>query len=339
MIKGFKVVLAKFVVFALAAGLMGLLLVNTMLNPVHGGTEEYTAQFRHVTGLRVGDDVRIAGVRVGRVDSIDVVGDKAEITLEIASDQPIYDTTQLVMRYQNLIGQRYLALVQEGKQGNAIPAGGTIPLARTSPGFDLTELLNGFRPLFEVIQPDEVNQLASSMVQVLQGEAGSIESLLEQTGSLTNFLADRDQVYGEVVQNLTPVLDNLAGQGDELNATVRELQSLMKGLAAERESIGSSIDSMSTLITATAELLEEARDPAIVAVKRFRSTMEMFMENRKVFVEALGSFVGIAQGLGRVMSYENAVNIYICSMILDLAGQKVNLNLGSDDGPFSEVCT
>ena len=113
---------------------------------------------------------------------------------------------------------------------------------RTGPGFDLTELLNGFRPLFEILQPGDVNQLATSMIKVLQGEGGTIEGLLGRRPELTNFVADRDEVIGEVMTNLTPVLENLAGQGGELRATVVELKNLMSGLARDRKSIGGSID-------------------------------------------------------------------------------------------------
>ena len=74
-----------------------------------------------------------------------------------------------------------------------------MPLDRTDPGFDLTELLNGFRPLFEVLRPADVNQLASSLVQVLQGEGGTVEQLLQQTTQLTTYVADRDAVIGEVL--------------------------------------------------------------------------------------------------------------------------------------------
>ena len=146
------------------------------------------------------------------------------------------------MRYQNLLGQRYLALVQTGKRGAELDDGATVPLDRTDPGFDLTELLNGFRPLFEVLRPGDVNQLASSLVQVLQGEGGTVEQLLQQTTQLTTYVADRDAVIGEVLTNLTPVLEHLQGRGTEIESTVLELRRLMEGLAKDRTAIGASID-------------------------------------------------------------------------------------------------
>jgi phospholipid/cholesterol/gamma-HCH transport system substrate-binding protein len=249
----------------------------------------------------------------------------------------VLDTTKIVMRYQNLLGQRYLALVQGAERGARLRSGATVPLARTSPGFDLTELLNGFRPLFEALRPDDVNALATSLVKVLQGEGGTVESLLAQTARLTDFLADRDAVFGKVLDNLTPVLVDLAGHGTELQSTVEELRALMTGLARDRRSIGASVDGMSRLIGSTSDLLRQARVPTVRAVKRFRSVMGLFVDHEAEFVAALGSFGSTLAALGRASSYESAVNIYLCSVIVDAGGGRLNLN-GDDHGPWSEVC-
>ncbi|MCX6395940.1 MAG: MlaD family protein [Propionibacteriales bacterium] len=337
MIAGFRSIVIKFTAFAVISVLLGVLLVNTMLNGLKGDTATYTADFIDVAGLRVGDDMRVAGVRVGRVQAIDITEQGAAVTFDLVEDQPILDTTKIVMRYQNLLGQRYLALVQSGEAGAVLKPDSVVPIARTSPGFDLTELLNGFRPLFEALRPDDVNRLANSLIQVLQGEGGTIESLLQQTGTLTNFLADRDQLVGQVLNNLTPVLQNMAGQGTELRATVVELKSLMTGLAQERDSIGDSIDGVSQLIGSTSGLLEDLKVPTVAAVKNFREVMALFLANKESFVSAIGSFGTTLAALGRASSYESSVNIYLCSVILKLGPLQQNLN-GSGNGPWSEVC-
>ncbi|RNL64825.1 MCE family protein [Nocardioides marmoriginsengisoli] len=337
MIAGFRSIVIKFTVFAVASALLGLLLVNTMLNGLNGDTRTFKADFADVAGLRVGDDMRVAGVRIGRVQGIKITEKGVQVTFDLVKQQPILDSTRIVMRYQNLLGQRYLALVQTGAEGQPLAPGATVPLARTSPGFDLTELLNGFRPLFEALRPDDVNALATSLVKVLQGEGGTVESLLSQTGKLTNFLADRDQVVGEVLDNLTPVLTNMAGQGTELRATVVELRQLMTGLAEDRKSIGASIDGMSQLIGSTSALLRDIKVPTIAAVKRFNKVMSLFLANKDSFTAAIKSFGSTLAALGRASSYESAVNIYLCSSVIMVGPLKINLN-GSNNGPWSEVC-
>ncbi|RYE78759.1 MAG: MCE family protein [Myxococcales bacterium] len=336
MVSGFKRTLTFFVVFSLVCAFLLMLLYNTMRNAVPGDTREYTALFTHVSGLSKGDDVRVAGVRVGKVDDIEIVDTGAKVTFELSDDQPMLANTQMVMRYQNLLGQRYLSLVQGSKRGPLLPAGSTVPMSRTNPGFDLTELLNGFRPLLDVLEPDQVNQLATSVIEVLQGEGTTIESVLKQTAELTSYVANRDDVIGEVLNNLTPVLNDLAGQGDALRSTVKQLRTLMTGLAKDRKTIGNSISSLSNLITETSGFLQEVREPAAVNASLFRKVAEALDENKDLMSRTLVSFEQVFASLGRASSYKNSLNVYLCSLWLATPLGEINLN--GQPGPFSEVC-
>lgn len=320
---GLRSIAIKFAAFCVFSGFLGLLLVNTMLNGVSGSKETYSAQFSDVNGLRVGDDVKAAGVRVGKVTSIKATDSGAEVGLDILNKQPIYQNTKLVMRYQNLLGQRYLQLLQTGPATSRLAPGSTI--TDTDPGFDLTELLNGFRPLFNILQPQDVNKLASSLVQVLQGEGPAIGSLLGQTSHLTNYLASKDKVIGEVMTNLKPVLDNFAGHGGQLKATIKELEALMTGLAKDRRSIGASIDGVSRLVGSTSSLLRQVKVPLVGATDQFRSVASMLNGSRSQLLRVLPGFSLLFESLGRGTSYENALNTYICSMSADLGPLPVPL--------------
>jgi phospholipid/cholesterol/gamma-HCH transport system substrate-binding protein len=349
-VTGIRAVAFKVALFALASVLLMMLLVNTMANGVKGDTREYTAEFTDVSGLAVGDDVKAAGVRVGKVTGIEVTDEGADVTFELVEEQKLYVNTQIMMRYANLLGQRYISLVplEDEPTGAEIDGGGTIPAVRringrdrqiTSPGFDLTELLNGFRPLFEILQPEDVNTLATSMVKVLQGEGGTVESLLRQTSELTNFVASRDEVIGEVMTNLQPVLDNLAGQGDELSATVVELKNLMTGLAKDRKSIGASIDGISQLVGSTSSLLQDAKAPLTRTSRRMREVAGMLSDSRGELEEALPAFGLLFESLGRATSYENALNVYVCSFRVGIGDSMINpaRPLGGEPS-YSPVC-
>ncbi len=329
---------AKFGAFALAAVLLLVVLLNTMSHGLIGDTRSFSAEFSDVSGLRVGDDVRVAGVRVGRVQSIEVSENGADVGFELEKDQPLLASTRMVMRYQNLLGQRYLALVQSGKRGAELDDGATVPLDRTDPGFDLTELLNGFRPLFEVLRPGDVNQLASSVVQVLQGEGGTVEQLLQQTTELTTYVADRDAVIGEVLTNLTPVLEHLQGRGTEIEATVLELRRLMEGLAKDRTAIGDSIDGVADLVGSTSSLLQDARAPLVRATERFVVVADVMARTKDRLNRALASFGGTIGALGRLTSYENAMNVFLCSMTFAVGPGEDEINPAGRSTKHSQVC-
>jgi len=334
MVKGLRAATAKFVVFAVISLMAFMLIYNTMQDNVDGDLVAYDAVFSDVSGLRVGDNVRVAGVQVGKVTGIEVDGRQAKIGFTLKNTQPLLDTTRLVMRYQNLLGQRYLALDQGPKLGTKVQPGSTIPANRTDPGFDLTGLLNGFRPLFAVLKPEDVNQLAKTIVQVMQGEGGTVAQLLQETTRLTNFLADRDQIFDQVVTSLTPVLQNLNGQGDAINTTVAELRSLMTGLARQRGTIGASIEQISQLINQTSDFLVEARRPSIQLLRSLRATTGMFVANLDAVKGAIQGFPELVAALGRITSYQNGANVYLCQVRLKVGGVQLN----TPDGPYSKVC-
>lgn len=327
----------KFGAFALAAIMVLIVLANTMNNGVSGGTRTYEADFASVSGLRTGDDVRAAGVKVGRVQHVGLRDNsRARVRFVLSEDQTIYDTTRMVVRYQNLLGQRYLALQPGATQGERLPNHSVVPITRTDPGFDLTSLLNGFEPLFATLEPDQINTLASSIISVMQGEGGTINSLLSETATLTEHLADKDEVLGQVLDNLTPVMTNLAAHGDEFDATVRELQSLMTKLAGERKSIGSSIDAVGELTKATSSLVAEARPDLAEDVSSLNKVAALLAKDRAQVAKALETLPATTDAFSRPMSYGTWLNLYICNMGVDLAGNPVNF--GSTQGPYSEVC-
>lgn len=335
---GLRPTVLRLTVFATVSLLLLVGLFRLMSNQTGGDTRTWTAQFASVSGLRVGDDVRVAGVRVGRVDAIEVAdGNRAEVRFTMAADQPVYDATRLGLRYQNLLGQRYLALtLPAGDRGEQREPGSTIPLERTSPGFDLTALLNGFEPLFAVLDPGEVNELAGHLVAVLQGESGTVESLLDNLGRATDELADRDRVFGQVLDNLVPVLDQFDERSADLDATIVQFRRLMTGLADERATFAHSIDHLGGLVDTTADLLRTLRPPLRSTVRSLRDTTGLLARQRERLATTLERLPLAAGGLGRTMSYGNMLNVYLCNLGLTV-GDAIIWVAGSG-GPYGEVC-
>ena len=192
----------------------------------------YRAEFTNVTGLENDDFVRIAGVEVGKVKKVAIQPDTTALVEFTADDSVVLtEGSRAVIRYDDLIGGRYLAL-EEGAGGTKkLNPGDTIPLARTSPALDLDALIGGFRPLFRALDPDQVNALSGQLIAALQGQGGTINSFLAQTAALTNTLADRDQLIGEVIVNLNTVLGSLGDQSDQFAKAVDSLSELVEGLA------------------------------------------------------------------------------------------------------------
>jgi len=149
----------------------------------------YSAVFTNISGLKSGNFVRIAGVEVGKVGDLTLHRD-GTVTVGFAVDKGVRLTegTKAVVRYENLIGDRYLRS-KRPRAPRRLPPGATIPLARTSPALDIDALIGGFRPLFRALDPDQVNALSGELLRIFQDKAAPLSSVLAQTSLLTSTLA------------------------------------------------------------------------------------------------------------------------------------------------------
>jgi phospholipid/cholesterol/gamma-HCH transport system substrate-binding protein len=251
------------VVTTFAAGLLGVVISNRTFGPTHS----YHAIFTDATDLLSGNDVRLAGVRVGTVTSIKVVPqtvngstvDQAEVGFTVDQDVPVTTTTRVEIHYLNLVGQRYLDLVETPGSGATQDPNTVISASRTAPAVDLTALFNGFRPLFAALNPSSVNSFALEIIRTLQGEGGTVQNLLAQTASLTNTVANHDAVIGQVVDNLLTVLNTVEKRNSGLNETIVQLQRLVSGLAGDRGSISASLNHIDDLASSSTKFIAGIR--------------------------------------------------------------------------------
>lgn len=300
------------VVTVLATALLALTIVNGGNN--NGGS--FKAVFSDVTSLNVGDDIRIAGVRVGEVDSIDLVHRRqAEISFSLQSGIRLTRTVTATVRFRNLIGQRYISLDEgDGSLADPLPGGSTIPLTRTAPALDLTTLFNGFQPLFSALAPKQINELSGELIAVFQGEGPTVDDLLQQTGALTTTLAGRDRVIGEVISNLDTVLTTVNRHGGQLTALISTLSRLVSGLAQDRTALGSAIVGINGLNTQVTDLLARGRP----ALKTDISRLGALSANLAASSGALNSFLETLpvklNRIGRMASYGSWLNFYLCGI-------------------------
>jgi len=308
--------LIKITVFAVVTVTLTALLGLTIANTTLGDTSGYVARFTDATGLNEGDDIRMSGVRIGQITDISVVDDKwADVRFDVEASRRLPKSVTATIKYRNLIGQRYIALaVGSGETNAVLRPGDTIPLDRTQPALNLTQLFNGFQPLFQALQPDQVNKLAGELIQVLQGEGGTIDSVLAHTASLASTVASKDKVIGQVIDNLNTVLTTVNERTTEVSGLIDQLQQLASGLAAQRQPIGDAISALGDLTQSTAGLLESARPPIkedIAALGRLAGNLADHGDTVDKFLAGLPHKV---QTISRVSSYGGWYNYYLCSM-------------------------
>jgi phospholipid/cholesterol/gamma-HCH transport system substrate-binding protein len=304
--------LVKLVIFMIVTSILTLFLAATIGNITFGGKTTYKALFSDVTGLLPGNDVRVAGVRIGQVKGIELADRKlARVTFTLDQNRKIPQSTILRLRYRNLVGERYLAVTEGPGSATPLAPGATIPVTQTRNALDLTVLFNGFRPLFQALDPQSTNEVAFELVQTLQGEGGTLESLMQRTASLTTTLADRDAVIGRVITNLSAVLDTL-DNGDQLSQLILQLRRLAGGFAQDRTEIGQSIAGINDLTSATASLLSDVRGPLRTDIAQLNALAGTLDANKATVNGVLQRLPTKLDRIIGTATYGSWFNFYLC---------------------------
>jgi phospholipid/cholesterol/gamma-HCH transport system substrate-binding protein len=300
-----------------------------------GGGTTYNAVFTNVTGLKNGDFVRIAGVEVGKVEDIAIERD-ATVRVEFSASDAVMLTegTRAIIRYDNVIGGRFLAL-DEGTGGvKRLQPGQTIPVDRTAPALDLDSVIGGFKPLFRALSPEQVNALSGQLNQALQGQGATIGSFLNQAAVFTNTLADRDQLITEVITNLNAVLGSLGSQSAQLDKAVTNLSGLVDGLNARRTDLANAFASTNAAAATVADLLTQARGPFQKVVQETDRVSSIAVADHEYLEKLLDTLPDKYRALGRQGMYGDFFSFYLCDLVLKLngkGGQPVYVKVAGQD--------
>jgi phospholipid/cholesterol/gamma-HCH transport system substrate-binding protein len=309
-----------------AAWHVGILLTFALLTVYgqfrFGEGKTYHAEFTNVSGLKKGNIVRIAGVEVGKIQDISVNPD-ATVRVSFSADDSVVLTegTRAAIRYDNPFGGRYFAL-EEGAGGlKTLEPGQTIPLARTEPALDLDVVIGGFKPLFRALNPEQVNALSGQLIRAFEGQGPAIGSFLDQAAAVTNTLADRDLLIGQVIDNLNVVLGSLGGQSDQLDKAVTSLSELIHRLAERKTDISNAVAYTNAAAGSIAELLSRAREPFHNVVRETDRSAGIAAADHDYLDTLLNTLPDKYRALNRQGIYGDYFSFYLCDVVLKLNGK------------------
>ena len=320
--------LIKFTAFALVMVILTAFLFLIFSQMRTGSTNGYSAVFTDASRLKTGDTVRVAGIRVGTVKGVSLEPDR-KVLVEFDTDRSLVLTTgtKAQIRYLNLTGDRFLELADSPGSTKILSAGSQIPVDRTAPALDLDLLLGGLKPVIQGLNPQDVNALTSSLIQILQGQGGTLESLFSKTSSFSNSLADNSQVIEQMIDDLRTLLDTLSKDGDQFSGAIDRLERLVSGLSTDRDPIGEAITSLDNGTASLADLLGRDRPPLAGTVDQLNRLAPLVDGAHKDYFDAtLQQLPELYRKLARVGSYGAFFPYYICGITFrasDLEGRTV----------------
>ena len=319
--------LIKFTIFGVVMAMLTAFLFLIFGQVRTGATNGFSAVFADASRLESGDTVRVAGIRVGTVKDVSLLADR-KVLVKFDADRNVVLTTgtKAQIRYLNLVGDRYLELVDTPGSTKILPVGSQIPEDRTAPALDLDLLLGGLKPVIQGLNPQDVNALTASLIQILQGQGGTLDSLFSKTSSFTNSLADNNQVIEQLIEDLKSTLDTLSKDGDEFSGAIDRLDQLIKGLSADRDPIGDAITSLDNGTASLTDLLGRARAPLAGTIDQLNRLAPLLDADRDRLDATLERAPELYRKLARVGSYGAFFPYYICGIAFrasDLEGRTV----------------
>ncbi|MFL6090126.1 MAG: MCE family protein [Aeromicrobium sp.] len=308
-------VLAYVSITGLMLALVGLTFTRTRIEAAH----TYFAEFSDTSGLRNGLDVRARGVAIGTVQHISLVrnGEAVKVAFTVPDHVRLPVSTVARIRYANLIGDRYLDLSPgNDRNGPVLPRGANIGLRHTKPALDLDAFFAGFDPLMQALQPQQVNELATNLLSVTNGQAGAIDQMLATVGRLTSGLAEHDQLIGEVIDHLAAALRTVDQKSDEVDQLIVGLNNLLRGLSRDRKKIVGDLESVNTLASDTANLVHDIRPGLKENLVNVGTVARSINENSKDISEVFDIYPEVLTKLARAGMYGAWFNFYICQLRL-----------------------
>jgi phospholipid/cholesterol/gamma-HCH transport system substrate-binding protein len=197
-----------------------ILVSNVITQPVAPTVRSYVAEFTDASGLYAGADVRVRGVRVGKIQSVELKrqGGQSDAVVGFTLERRfgVVSTTRLAIKYQSLTGSRYVDVANPAEKYSDVDLMSRVPTTMTQPSFDITELFNGLQPVITTLSPEEMNTFTANAAAFLSGDGDGLAPMLESIRTLTKFVSDRQQVVATLMHNLAEVAESMGGHSKDM---------------------------------------------------------------------------------------------------------------------------
>lgn len=281
--------------------------------PIIGAGTTYTADFTEAAGLKADDEVRVAGVKVGKVTDVELDGAQVKVSFKV-KDAWLGDKTSAAIKIKTLLGQKYLALDPVGDK--TLDPGTTIPKERTLSPYDV---LDAFRDLSSTVDQINTQQLAQSfdtLSQTLSGTPTEVKGALSGLQQLSDTIAKRDTQLSQLLSNTKQISQTLADRDAELTKLLTDGNQLLDEISQREQAI-------STLLTGSQELSKQLQGlvndndaqltPVLNSLDQLTS---MLQRNQDSLAQGIARFAPYIRVFTNTVGNGRWFDNYICGLLL-----------------------
>lgn len=305
-----KVVVALVGIFAMVLVFLGTFSADSL--PVVGGGKVYTAHFAEAGGLRSGNEVRVAGVKVGKVVSIGLDGTVVEVKFR-AKGVDLGDQTSAAIKVKTMLGQKYLSLDPLGR--GALTA--AIPVTRTTTPYDVNAAFSDLSTTIEQIDTDRVEESFVALAEAFENTPESVRQTVTGLTSLSRTISSRDDELGDLLKSTSSVTKTLADRNAEFEKIITNGSSLLGELQKRRDAVKDMLEGTSRLGIQLRGLVTDNERTLAPALERLDKVSAILQRNQDNLDSALAKLGPYYRVVTSAMGNGKWVDSYICGMFDD----------------------
>ncbi len=261
---------------AVVAGLI-LAAFNAQHLPIIGGGDVYSAAFAEAGGLKANDEVRVAGVRVGKVEKVELDGDHVEVTFRIEEAADFGPETRANIKVKTLLGAMYLSLDPAGS--GQLKPGSEIPIERTSSPYDVVKAFSGLAETSERIDTDRLAESLTTLADLTRNTPEEFRAALDGVSRLSSNISAKNSQINELLGNLQNVAEVLDARDQDIIGLMRDSDVLFRALVKRRQAVHRLLVSTSTLSTELTRLVRQSREDLKPALTHLDSVVDVLNKN------------------------------------------------------------
>ncbi|WP_167005751.1 MCE family protein [Mumia sp. ZJ430] len=271
-----------------AVGAVGVLLIALVLVlasqagslPLVGSGPTYAAEFTEVGGLKKGDDVRMSGVLVGKVDDLELRGDKVRVVFRVKDERErLGKETGASVRIKTLLGAMYVSLEPAGS--GTLEEGALIPASRTTPPYDIVQAFSGLSETTQEIDTDQLAHAMKTFGEVTAKTPEEFQKAVKGVTELSENLAARDAEIKTLLKNIDGISGVLADRNTEVVSLFEDGGVLFDALTARREAIHDVLVGVTRMSDEIEKLVADTRDDLKPALDRLAGVVKVLQRNEK----------------------------------------------------------